>query len=203
MAAYHLDAGNLEMGWSHLFRELRMVGNVRAAFTESRSFAFRKEPKLYRGVFRKSSEGAVSLAYTGAEAMAVHVGADYAYYRKSGDADVRRIPESSSRRGSLALFPSLVNLDIQALAQTYDLYGDFTSEGGWRLQLVAKPESDVDYERIDLTGTAREVNGIDLYKSARSSIRIRMDAAEFPEAFSEAEVADYFFEPEAEHAMQP
>jgi len=192
---YQLDLQQLEPKWHELFERLRGVENIQAKFVEQRFFRFRQAPKSYVGEFRKSADGAVSLAYTDPrKAMVVHVGESYAYYRKD-DEDVAAIPNMSSQRESLGLFPVLVGMRFEVLAQLYDLYGNYDTEDGWMLVLQQKDEAEVDYRRIGLTGTARTVLEIELQKSPKQRIQISLSEVEFPAGFDDQERSLYFFKP--------
>lgn len=191
---HRLEASHLEMGWSHLFRQMRAVKNIEASFIEERFFKFRNEPKVYLGEFRKAEDGSISLAYT-EQSLFVHVGLDFAFYRE-GEASPRAIPHSSSRRNTLILFPLLVELRIDELEQLYDLYGDFQGEGAWSLALLAKPETDLDYQRIGLSGVDASVHEILLEKNDKQRIHIQMNEITFPAEFDARVRQRYFFKPE-------
>lgn len=195
---HRLEVDRLELGWADLFGRMAAVGAIRAEFTEERFFRFRIEPKRYEGEFRKSAEGSVSLAYTevdaDADALAVHVGPDFAFYRKA-DGSVSRIPAASSQRDMLALFPWLVSMQVNKLAEVYDFYGKFDGGGAWRLVLVERADASTDYGRIYLAGHGPQVSEIVLQRSPRQKVRIEMRAVEYPEAFDAEERARFFFQP--------
>ncbi len=191
-----LDVAHLDAEWSALFDEMETVVCVAAPFTEERFFAFRKEPKVYQGFFRKSEAGSVSLAYTEPEVMALHIGEGFAYYKK-GDGAVRSIPQSDDASGALAIFPALLGLDFEALSAYYDIRGECV-EKRWQLVLEAKAELEgtMTYARIEVEGDGRAVQRIELLKSAKQRIVIVMGEPVYPEFYVPTIKAKYFFRPE-------
>lgn len=197
-----VDANRLEMAslpteWDLLLQELHAARCVKAQFQEARYFKFKTEPQLYDGVFRKAADGSISLAYQSGSSMALHVGPDFAYYRK-GDGAAKPIPGFASRKGSVSILPALLSLNLEALSEQYHVYGRMdTSSGGWELRLVEREDasSDLDYEQIELSGVRTALQTILLRKGAMRSIQIELEAPEFPENFSAEIKEQYFFTP--------
>lgn len=188
-----LDVEHLDADWVELFEAMHAVERVAAPFVEERSFAFRKTPKLYRGVFRKEADGRVSLAYSEPEKMALHLGKDFAYYRKEGGA-VRQIPQSHSQAAALAIFPQLLNFNLSAVASYYEISG-WLDEGEWALQFLAKEgqSHELRYLEMRVAGTRTRVQMIELYKSEKQGIVIRMGEPVYPEFYLPEIREKYFF----------
>lgn len=188
-----VTVSELSPQWQMLLDEIHAFERVVVPFVETRSFSFRKSDKSYRGVFRKAADGSVSLAYLEPRAMTLHLGEGFAYYRKEGG-EIRRIPQSELEAGAMAIFPKLLSLDLKALAQYYSISGAW-SEDLWRLHLEERPgiELNVSYVEIGLFGHGPELQIIELKKNNRERITIEMETPELPDAFSEAEQAEYFF----------
>ncbi|MGZ0709975.1 LolA family protein [Coraliomargarita sp. W4R53] len=198
LQAAPLDINAIDREWQVLFDEMHAVERVATSFEESRTFAFRKAPKLYRGVFRKEADGRVSLAYTEPEAIALHIGDGFAYYRK-GEGRVRRIPNSNSQSGALAIFPQLLNFDLIALAGNYEISGDI--EGGvWHLSFVADEDSseDLPYQSMRVDGRGTAVRRIELSKSQKQAVVIEMQDPVYPDFYLPEIKAQYFFRPDSE-----
>jgi len=197
-AVHPVDATALNAEWQALIDQIHAVERVASPFVESRTFAFRKEPKLYRGVFRKEIDGRVSLAYTEPEAIALHIGEGFAYYRKDAGT-IRRIPESNAQGGALALFPKLLNFDLAALSQSYDVSGLIEGEV-WQLSFVAQDESneDLPYESMLVEGRGTAVLRIELTKNRKQRIVIEMGDPVYPEFYLPQIKAQYFFRPDSE-----
>lgn len=177
--------------WQALLDTMRATERVAAPFVEHRSFAFRKEPKQYAGVFRKESDGRISLAYTEPEAMALHIGDDFAYYRK-GDGSIRRIPESKAQQASIRLLPKLLNFDLHSMAQQYAIAGGFDGES-WLLVFTAKADVDVPYREMRINGLGAAVESIELLKSSRQKVRIQMGDPVYPDFYLPHTKEAYFF----------
>jgi len=195
-AKHVLNFDALTPSWQELLSTLHEVEYVAAPFTEARHFKFKTEPQRYTGVFRKASNGAVSLAYEDGSSMALHVGDGYAYYRK-GDGPAKAIPDFASKRDSVSLLPSLLGLKLEDLNTVYTVYGRLESGNAWELRLVERPEVEMDltYEQIDVTGQGPVVETIVLRKGAMRSIEITLESPEFPESFSSEVMEAYFFQP--------
>lgn len=193
-----LDLGALDADWRALFDSMQAVDRVAAPFEEARSFAFRKEPKRYRGVFRKDVGGRVSLAYTEPEEMVLHLGEGFAYYRKEGGT-VRRIPQSHSQGEALSLFPKLLNFDLEPITGHYAISGSMEGER-WHLRFEAKegPAGAVPYEQMEIMGLGTAVLRIELSKSETQRILIEMGDPVYPEFYLPEAKASYFFSPDPE-----
>jgi len=193
-----LDVASPGAEWRALFDSMQAVDRVAAPFEEARSFAFRKEPKRYRGIFRKEADGRVSLAYTEPEAMALHLGEGFAYYRKGGGA-VRRIPQSNAQSAALALFPQLLNFDLVPIAEHYAIFGSLEGER-WRLRFEAKEASadELPYQAMEIQGQGTAVRRIELSKSEAQRIVIEMGDPVYPEFYLPEARAAYFFSPDPE-----
>ncbi len=188
---------DLELGWRDLLEKLQGVENIQACFREERFFRFRKEPEIFHGLFRKAGES-VGLAYEDAEQpFRVHVGPDFAYYRKA-DGPVRSIPELSSQRSAIALLPALIQMDLGKLSEVYELFGEFGEDHTWQLTFLEKESAaeSVDFGRIVVGGTGGLVREIVLVKSSGARIHIHLSDIEFPEAFGEDARAFSFFKPQ-------
>ncbi|MGJ8654544.1 MAG: hypothetical protein ACSHX8_14885 [Opitutaceae bacterium] len=188
-----IDVSALNADWQALFDSMHAVERVAAPFVEARTFAFRKTPKEYQGVFRKDIDGRVSLAYTQPDLMALHIGEGYAFYRK-GEGAVRRIPQSNSQSDALALFPQLLNFDLVGVAAFYRISGSL-QDSEWQLVFDANSEADVSYQKIYISGESTVVQRIELVKNAKQRVIIEMGDPVYPE-FYLAEIKDkYFFSP--------
>lgn len=189
-----LDVHQLSTDWTAWLEQMKAVNRVMAPFSEERTFAFRKKAKRYEGVFRKSIDGSVSLVYSQPQAMALHVGEDFAFYRKGEGGAVRSIPQSSSQSDALAVFPQLMAMDLAAMSAYYEIFGALAGES-WRLVLIAKVDASIEmpYERVALRGIGTDVASIELVKSEKQGIVITLEEAVYPETFSEEEQARYFF----------
>jgi hypothetical protein len=193
-----VDVASLDADWQALFESMHAVDRVAAPFEEARSFSFRKEPKRYRGVFRKDVDGRVSLAYTEPEKMALHLGEGFAYYRK-GDGAIRRIPQSNAQSEALALFPKLLNFDLVPIADYYAISG--TMEGdAWKLRFEAKDASadELPYQAMEIRGQGTAVQRIELSKSETQVVLIEMGDPVYPEFYLPEAKAAYFFTPDPE-----
>lgn len=195
LSATPLDLEALDEDWQALFESMQSVGRVAAPFEESRSFTFRKEPKRYRGVFRRAADGRVSLAYTEPEKMVLHIGEGFAYYRK-GEGSVRRIPDSNTPASALALLPDLLNFELETVAQYYQISGQLAA-ADWHLVFKAKTgaEDELPYRRMELTGSGTVVRRIELSKSESQQIVIEMGDPVYPDFYLPQAKADYFFYP--------
>lgn len=193
-----LDIASLGAEWQALFESMHAVERVTALFGESRSFAFRKKPRRYRGVFRKEADGRVSLAYTEPEKMVLHIGDGFAYYRKEAGT-IRRIPNSNTQGAALALMPRLLNFDLAPIAEYYEISG-FMEGADWHLAFDAKEDSkeELPYQRMEVIGQGTAVQRIELTKSEKQSILIEMGEPMYPEFFLPEVKAAYFFFPESE-----
>ena len=191
-----MDASNLDPEWRMLFERMRSVERVSAPFVEERYFSFRKKPKVYHGVFRKSTDGSVSLAYSDPEVMALHVGEGFAFYRK-GEGPVRRIPQGHGRGELLEVLPRLLRLDLAKLTDDYELMGAW-EETSWRLRLIAKRQAldSLPYSRIELGGEDAAVRRIELCDAGEQRIVIELGQPVYPEFYSQKSRADYFFHTE-------
>lgn len=193
-----LDVAAPDAAWQSLFDSMHAVERVAAPFVEARTFAFRKKPKQYRGVFRKEADGRVSLAYIEPEAIALHIGEDFAYYRK-GEGTVRRIPQSNSQGDALALFPKLLNFDLVSISEFYEISGALDGEV-WQLAFDVKADLDeeVPYQYMRVTGLGTAVTSIELSKSAKQQILIEMGEPVYPEFYLPQIKEAYFFRPESD-----
>lgn len=187
----------LDADWQALFESIHAVERVAAPFVEERTFAFRKKPKEYRGVFRKEADGRISLAYTEPEAMALHLGDDFAYYRK-GEGTVRRIPQSGSEVEALALFPKLLNFDLVSISEFYMISGVLKGDA-WQMAFDAKTglEKVLPYQHMRITGLGTEVQRIELTKSEKQQIVIKMGDPVYPDFYLPQIKAAYFFRTES------
>lgn len=195
LSAAPLDLEALDDDWQALFESMQSVGRVAAPFEESRSFTFRKEPKRYRGVFRRAADGRVSLAYTEPKEMVLHIGEGFAYYRK-GAGSVRRIPGSNTQASALALLPDLLNFELETVAQYYEISGQ-PGTTDWHLVFKAKTgaEDELPYRRMELTGSGTVVQRIELSKSESQQIIIELGDPVYPDFYLPQAKADYFFYP--------
>lgn len=191
-----LDVSSPSADWQALFAQMHAVERVAAPFEELRTFTFRKEPKRYRGVFRKEADGRVSLAYTEPEAMVLHIGEGFAYYRK-GDGAIRRILNSNTRSDALALMPRLFNFDLVPIAGHYEISGRIDGEA-WHLLFSAKAADDLPYQRMLVSGRGSAVERIKLSKSETQQVVIEMGDPVYPEFYLSGAKAAYFFEPRPE-----
>ena len=187
----------LDADWQILIDQMHSVERVAAPFVEERTFAFRKKPKQYRGVFRKEADGRVSLAYAEPEAIALHLGDDFAYYRK-GEGTMRRIPQSDSEVEALALFPKLLNFNLVSIAEFYAISG-VLQDDAWQLAFDAKTESEevLPYQHMRITGLGIEVQRIVLSKSEKQQVVIEMGDPVYPDFYLPQIKAAYFFRPES------
>ena len=183
--------------WEALLAKLHAVERVAAPFEEKRYFSFRKSPKLYRGVFHKDVGGNVSLAYTEPQKMTLHLGEGFAYYRK-GDGAIRSIPHGRDENQTLALFPQLLNFDLEGISEQYDLFGEM-NDGRWNLFFKVKPalEGEVPYRWMEVLGQGSEVKAIKLSKGEKEGILIEMGDAVYPEFYLPEAREAYFFQPKA------
>lgn len=190
-----LDVAHLNAEWVALFAQLHAVERVAAPFAEERFFAFRKTPKTYRGAFRKTEDGRVSLAYAEPEEMSLHLGDGFAYYRKS-TGSVRQIPSSNSQSEALALFPQLLNFNLKAIAEFYTIRGEL-NEAGWRLVFDAKDAfaSELSYAHMKVAGVGIVMQRMELLKNAKQRIVITMGDPVYPEFYLPEIKEKYFFSP--------
>jgi hypothetical protein len=186
-----LNPLDLDADWQALIESMHAVERVAAPFVEARTFAFRKEPKQYRGVFRKDADGRVSLAYTEPEAMALHMGEGFAYYRK-GEGAIRRIAQSNSQGAALALFPQLLNFNLPSIAEFYEIAGALEGDA-WTLVFSAKPDLELPYQKMSITGLGIVVKRIELSKSETQQVLIEMGDPVYPEFYLPEAKAAYFF----------
>jgi hypothetical protein len=181
--------------WEALLAELHAVERVAAQFVEKRYFSFRKSPKLYRGVFHKDIGGSVSLAYIEPEKMTLHLGEGFAYYRK-GDGAIRSIPHGRDENQTLALFPQLLNFDLEGISEQYELFGD-VNDGRWNLFFKAKAalEAEMPYRWMEVSGRGSAVKVIKLSKGEKEGVLIEMGDAVYPEFYLPEAREAYFFLP--------
>jgi hypothetical protein len=161
--------------WRQLAAGFATQQAVIADFEERRHFAFRREPVVLKGIARILGDAGLSLEYTAPEERIVIVDREGLLVRdRAGNRPAPGDPRAGAANEALL---HILRFDLAALAKTYDLYGR-REEAGWILALVPRDEA---IRRaigdIFVEGEAAAVRRIELRRSARQNVEIRIDEA--------------------------
>lgn len=188
-----INASELPHAWQVRLQGLQDKERLEVEFEEARYFAFRREPKVYRGVFRRAASGSISLAYKEPELLVLHVEKDSITVRKGDGGYVRELPESRADKAGLEIFRSVLGLDLSVLSEQYHLFGGLEGRG-WILECRVKEgiEPAPKYSLLRLQGSYGQLHEIELQEDPRRRVEIKLGPPEYPESFS-PELMEKFF----------
>ncbi|HEX2861271.1 MAG TPA: glycosyltransferase [Lacunisphaera sp.] len=175
--------------WGDMIAAFANNPDITADFTEQRYFPFKKEPVALQGEVRVSGPRGLSLHYTAPEERTVILDDQGVLIRvPAGEKAVPPDPRAAAANAALL---KVLRFDLVALQQDFELYG--RRDGAtWTLGLV--PRTDAlrrSVGRIVVEGTEAAVSRIEIRRTARQAILIRMGP---PRAatFTPAEVTRFF-----------
>lgn len=176
--------------WSDLVEAFASNPDTTAGFTERRFFAFKKAPVVLTGEVRVSHTRGLSLHYIGPDERTVIIDDRGMLIRTASG---QRTPASDPRavaanRAMLAI----LRFDFAALDRDFELHGrrDGTA---WTLALVPREhELHGGTGRITVTGDGVAIQRIELQRTPRHAIEIRIEPPRPPADFTPEDLARYF-----------
>lgn len=175
--------------WRDLIERFGQQPDLVAEFQERRQFPFRKEPVILTGEVRLSRARGLSLHYVAPEQRTLIVDAQGVLIREPGRDNV---PPDARMGSANAAMLHILRFDFAALESDFELYG--RREGAaWALALVPRAEAvRKAIGNIHVHGEGGTVQGLDLRKSAKQHIAIRMFTVRSPVTFTAEELKAYF-----------
>jgi glycosyltransferase involved in cell wall biosynthesis len=176
--------------WSDLTAAFATHPDVTADFTERRYFPFKKEPVALQGEVRVSAERGLSLHYTKPEERTVILDDRGVLIRAAaGEKAPPADPRAAAANDALR---HVLRFDLAALEPDFELYGERAGEK-WTIVLVPRTETGRrSVGRITVTGQAATIRRIEIRRTAKQAIEIRIDAPRPPAQFTAAELKTYF-----------
>ena len=187
-AEYRLAPG--APAWSDLAGTFAHNPDTAADFTERRFFPFKKEPVELKGEVRVSTARGLSLHYTAPEERTVILDARGVLIRgAAGEKAPPADPRASAANEALL---HVLRFDFAALEKDFELYG--RRDGAeWTLALVSRTEAlRRSVGRITVAGDAATVRHIEIRRTAKQAIEIRIAAPRPPAPFTAEELARFF-----------
>ena len=176
--------------WADLTGAFAHHADIMAGFTESRYFPFKPDPVELHGEVRVSAARGLSLHYTSPADTTVILDDQGLLIRAAtGEKAPPADPRAAAANAALRL---LLRFDLAALGQDFELYGS-RDGAAWSLVLVPRTAPlQRSVGRITATGESATIRQIEIRRSARQAIVIRIEAPRPPAAFTAAEVKMFF-----------
>lgn len=176
--------------WSDLRDAFAHHPDTTADFAERRRFPFKKEPVELKGEVRVSATRGLSLHYTAPTDRTVILDGQGMLVREAdGEKAAPADPRAAAANAALL---HILRLDLAALAQDFDLYGQ-RDRAAWTLVLVPRTESlRRSVGRIRVTGEATAIRQIEIRHTAKQAIAIAIEPPHPPAAFTADEVKRFF-----------
>lgn len=177
-------------GWSDLIGAFARQPDTAADFTERRQFPFKKDPVELAGEVRVSAARGLSLHYTSPEERTVILDAQGMLIRaRAGEKSPPADPRATAANAALR---HILRFEFAALEPDFELYGR-RDGANWSLALVPRTAAlRRNIGRITVTGNAAAVRRIELRRSAKQCIEIRLAPPRPFAAFTAEELKTYF-----------
>lgn len=176
--------------WSDLIAAFAHNPDITADFTEQRFFPFKKEPVELRGEVRVSTPHGLSLHYTTPEDRTVILDDKGVLIRApAGEKAPLADPRAAAANAALL---NVLRFDFAALEKDFELYGQRDSTA-WTLALV--PRTDAlrrSVGRITVAGDGATVSRIEIRRSAKQAILIKIAPPRPAAAFTADELKQFF-----------
>lgn len=176
--------------WRDLAAAFAKRPAVTADFEERRWFAFRKTPTVLKGEVRVANARGLSLHYREPEERTVILDRAGMLVRQQGQD--RALPSDPRASAANQAMLHILTLDLPALAETFDLYGEH-GQAGWKLALVPRTESlRQALGQIHVSGEGATVSRIELKRSTTQYIEIQLAPPRGTGEFNADELRRYF-----------
>jgi hypothetical protein len=175
--------------WRDVVAAFARQPDVLAQFTEERYFPFRREPARVSGEVRVSRTRGLSLRYRLPEERVVIFDEQGSLVRDA--AGQNALPRHPGERASGSLL-HVLRLDFAALEKDFEVYGRREAEA-WALVLVPRAEETRrNLGNIHVAGEGAVVRAIEIRRSEKQRIEIRITEPVGRGPFSADEVKRYF-----------
>jgi hypothetical protein len=177
--------------WESLIGALARKGPIRAAFTERRHFAFRREATVLTGVLRFSPRLGLSLQYMRPEESILIADSRGLEIRDSTGRS-RDIPAGSGAAGVIEAILPIMQFDMPALYRAFIVHGEMTGEG-WSLEFTPK-DADLSeaFGSIVVSGSSTDVKRLEFKRAGSMHVEIDVGETQTGVSFSQDELKKYF-----------
>jgi hypothetical protein len=182
-------AAELNDAWRTRIAGLTAPETLSAPFKESRFTPLKKNPVTVEGIVRIARARGLSLAYAQPRAPVVILDEHGLLLRHADGREQSAPPQAES---DLRLLHALFAFDLVTLEKVYALTATEVADGSWTLAFVKRPDADVPYRELTLSGENTRLTGIRLIKTEKQKIEIHLEPPQINPVFTPEEIARYF-----------